>query len=415
VSAGPRDAVSGTVGLVSDGTGFDYHGAMGRQGPLRRDEAQSALAHAGELMASADFIDAARLYQRVVGIDDARLTTAAMIGLGEAYHRLDDDAQALAEWEGATRLPENEHTYAAWRNVAAARVRAGNLRGALDAYKEADRRAPHEDKGEIANRMGWLSKELGDKGASGRYFAKARGDAGVSFALGVIAVTVAISLFCDYAGDPGQQLGELLALIKPLVAVGEVWRLVTVVLVHGGLIHLGLNMYALWLVGPFVEQLYGRSRFLLFYIVTAVGASLTSFAFSDSPASVGASGAIMGMFGVLITAEFVHRPMMGRQSRGMVGQLVGMAAITLLYGVVSPGIDNLAHAGGLATGLALGALFAPVAVPSMRSLWLRPGATPGTTVPAFGNTGTKAVRVVGVLILAAAFWGLWVLGLAAWS
>jgi membrane associated rhomboid family serine protease len=388
---------------------------MVRQGPLSRDEALAALAHAGGLLASADFVDAQRLFHRVVGIDDPALSTAALIGEAEALHRLDHDAEALAAWESAARLPENEYTYPAWRNVAAARVRAGNLKGALDAYKEADRRAPREDKGEIANRMGWLSKELGDKGASGKYFARARGDVGFSFALGVIAVTVIVSLVVELGGEPGMMLGDLLALVKPLVAQGEIWRLWTVVLVHGGIIHLGLNMYALFLVGPFVEQLYGRARFLAFYLIAAAGASLTSFAFSDAPASVGASGAIMGLFGVLITAEAVHRPMMSRGSRGFVGQLVGMAAITLLYGVVSPGIDNWAHLGGLVTGLVLGALFAPTMVPTLRSMWLRPGPTPGTTVPVFGDTGTKAARVAGMALLGVAFLVLWTMGMALWA
>lgn len=407
---------------MSDASGFDYGEAMARQGPLGRDEAQAALAHASDLMASADFLDAARLYQRIIGIDDAGISCAALIGFGEALYRLDDDASALAQWETATRLAENPYTYAAWRNVAAARVRGGNLRGALDAYREADRRAPREDKGEIANRMGWLAKELGDKGASGKYFARARGDAGLSFALATIAVTVAVSLFIDLGGEAGQQLGMLLELNKPLVAQGQVWRLFTVVLVHAPItedpLHLLFNMYALYLAGPFVEQLYGRWRFLAFYLVAAAGASLASFGFmpdGSGPLSVGASGAIMGMFGVLITAEFIHKPMMNRASRGFVGQLVAMAAITMLYGIVRPGIDNTAHGGGLVTGLWLGALFAPVLVPTMRSMWRRPGPTPGTTVAAFGEAGNAALRTGGVIVLVVAFLALWFSGVAYWS
>jgi len=389
---------------------------MGRQGPLSRAEAQAALAHASDLMVSADFVDAARLYQRIVGIDDPALTSAALIGLGEAFHRLDDDAQALAEWEAATRLAENEYTYAAWRNVAAARVRAGNLRGALDAYKEADRRAPNEDKPEIANRMGWLSKELGDQGASGRYFARARGDRGFSFALGVIGVTVITSMAVDFAPQVGELLFEFLALIKPLVAVGEIWRLWTVTLVHGGLLHLGLNMYALWLAGPFVEQLYGRRNFLLLYLAAAAGGSLLSFALGTTSAvSVGASGAIMGLFGVLIAAEMVHRPMIDRASRAFIGQLVGAAAITMIYGFVMPGIDNWAHAGGLVTGLWLGVLFAPTMVPTIRSMWRRPGTTPGTTVPVFGMAGTFGIRLAGVGLLGLAMVALWFVGAAYWA
>ncbi len=405
---------------MTDTSAFDYTGALSQSGPLSHEQAAAALDHAAELMASADFLDAARLYQRVVGIDDPALTTAAMIGLGEAFHRLNDDGQALAEWEGATRLPENEHTYTAWRNVAAARVRAGDLRGALGAYREADRRAPREDKAEIAARMGWLSKELGDKGASGRYFARARGDVGPSFAIAVIAVTVIVSLIVDLGGEEAKQLGLLLALDKVQLANGQLWRLWTDTLVHAPIsvmpLHLIMNMYALWLAGPFVERLYGRGWFLAFYLAAAAGGSLASFAFgTDSRFSVGASGAIFGLFGLLIAVQFVHRPILDRASRGFLGQLVALVILNFILGLANGTTDNWAHAGGLITGLWLGALFAPTLVPTLRSLWLRPGPTPGTTVPAFSPGVTSVIRVGGVVALLAFFGMLWVTGVAYWG
>ena len=126
---------------------FDLRATLAQDGPLTRETALAALDHAAQLMTSADFIDAARLYQRVVGFNDVAITGAALVGLGEALHRLDDDWQALATWEEATRLPDNPATYAAWRNVAAARVRADDLQGALDAYREAEKRAPAAGQG----------------------------------------------------------------------------------------------------------------------------------------------------------------------------------------------------------------------------------------------------------------------------
>src|SRR5450759_3150031 len=171
-----------TVPGVTQQIPIDVQAVLLHDGPLPRDMALAALDRAAELMATADFIDAARLYQRVIGFNDPAVTAAAMLGLGEALLRLDDEPQALSYWEEITRLGETPSTYAAWRNVAAARVRSGDLRGAITAYREADRRAPDADKAEIASRLGWLSKEVGDKGAAGRYFAKARGDAGVSMA-----------------------------------------------------------------------------------------------------------------------------------------------------------------------------------------------------------------------------------------
>jgi membrane associated rhomboid family serine protease len=405
---------------VTDRPPYDLQATLAHEGPLTREAAAAALDHAAELMSSADFVDAARLYQRVIGFNDPAVTAAAMVGLGEAWYRLNEDAQALATWEEATRLPESPVTYAAWRNVAAARVRSGDLQGALNAYREADRRAPGGDKAEIASRMGWLSKELGDRGAAGRYVARARGEMGTSFAVIVIAVTTIVSLIVDLGGPAGTDLGNLLAMDKVAIANGEIWRLWTVTLVHAPIesnpFHLLFNMYALWLAGPFVERLYGRLAFLAFYLLAALGGSLTSFAYGEAQYAVGASGAIFGLFGVLVAVRFVHRPMLDRQSRGFLGQIVALAVLNVVLGLVESGtVDVWAHMGGLATGIWLGALFAPTRVPTLRSLWVRPGSTPGSLVPVFGAGGTVAVRAAGLLLMAAAFAYLWVQGVAVWG
>ncbi len=415
---------------------FDATGLLTQSGPLSRDTAQAALAQAAAFMANADFLDAARLYQRVIGFNDASVTAAAMIGLGEALYRLDDDASALANWEAATDLPENEHTYAAWRNVAAARVRANDLRGAMTAYREADRRAPQQDKPEIASRMGWLSKQLGDTGASNRYFSRARGDVGFSFAIGLVVLTVAVSLAADFLpasaltwlpGSP-PNLFAVLQLDKALVAAGELYRLFTVTLVHAPFIqtpnvdvapmplHLVFNMLLLYQTGPIVERLYGRWAFLGMYLVAAASGSLASFAFGPAQGGIGASGAVFGLFGVLIAALYIHRPMIDAQTRGILGQLVALVILNLIIGFAMAGeVDNWAHIGGLIAGLWLGVLFAPTRVPTLRSMWMRPGPTPGTAVPVFGTAGTVTLRVAGLIGLAAMFALLWSLGTAVWG
>ena len=145
-------------------------------GPLTRDAALAHLERAGSLLESGDFNLAAIHFSRVVGFDDPGITAAGLLGLGEARYRMDDEDGAVASWAAVTQLPDTPSTYLAWRNLAAARVRADDLSGAMTAYREADRRAPESDKVEIANRLGWLSKETGDAKASRRYFAKGRGD-----------------------------------------------------------------------------------------------------------------------------------------------------------------------------------------------------------------------------------------------
>ena len=215
---------------------------------------------------------------------------------------------------------------------------------------------------------------------------------------------------------------ELLLLNKPLVAAGELWRLVTVTLTHAPIqvmpLHLLFNMYFLYLAGPFVERLYGRWTFLLMYVVFAIGASLTSFALTsppDSPLAVGASGAIFGLFGLLVAAERLHRPVLDRQSRAFLGQLGGLVIFNLILGFIIPGVDNFAHIGGLVTGLVIGLLFAPTRVPTLHSLWVRPGPAPGTQVPAFGSGGNRALKGGGLLLVAIAFYVLWIVGVGNWG
>ena len=235
-------------------------------GRLSREAALSLLERGGDLLRAGEFADAGAHFARVVGFDDPAITAAALLGLGEAHYRLNDEASAVQSWQAVLSLPETPSTYAAWRNVAAARVRAGDLNGALDAYREADRRAPAEDKAEIANRLGWLSKETGNRRASQRYFARGRGDAPVvTLTLIIIAITSIVSLTALFSSE-GQVLYDWLQLDKPAVAAGEYWRLWSVTLLHGDILHLAFNMYALYLAGTIVERWYGPFRYLLFYI-----------------------------------------------------------------------------------------------------------------------------------------------------
>ncbi len=407
---------------VTERQDIDLSATLAHDGPLPREAALAALDRAAELLQSSDFVDAARLYQRVIGFNDPAITAAALLGLGEAWNRLDDEGKAMATWEEVTRLPETPSTYLAWRNIAAARVRADNLRGALAAYREADRRAPSADRPEIASRLGWLSKELGDKGAAGRYFARSRGDTGISVTVALIAFTTIVSLIVDFAGPDGDALGNLLAMDKVALAQGEIWRLWTVTLVHAPLtvmpFHLLFNMYALWIAGPFVERLYGRWRFLVFYLVFAAGGSLLTFALSTGPGSrygVGASGAIFGLFGLLFVAQRVHRPVLDSRSRAFLGQLGALVALNLVFGFVVQGIDNMAHIGGLISGAWLGLLLPPTHIPILSSLWMRPGRLSGTMEPAFGTGGTQLLRVAGIVALLGLFAVLWVIGSTAWT
>jgi membrane associated rhomboid family serine protease len=267
----------------------------------------------------------------------------------------------------------------------------------MKAYREADRRAPSQDKAEIASRLGWLSKETGNSRASQRYFARSRGDRPpITLTLLIIAVTSIVSLTALFS-DQSDALFTNLELDKLAVAHGELWRLWTVTLLHADLLHLGFNMYALYLGGTIVERWYGWFRFLLFYLASAAAGSTASFVFGGDIPSIGASGAIFGLFGILLTAARIHHPV-DRQSRGIVNQLVFLILINIALGFASNGsIDNAAHLGGLAAGLWLGALIPPTGVPTLSSLWRRPA---GAGVGADTTTAPAYLVVIGLAVVA---------------
>ncbi len=375
-------------------------------GPLSRDEALALVTRGDELLASGDYAEAGQHFSRVVGFDDAAITASALLGLGEAHYRLNDEVGAVQTWAAILKLPDTPSTYRAWRNLAAARVRDGDLPGAIDAYREADRLAPDADKAEIANRLGWLAKETGNTRAAKRYFARGRGDGPrVPLTLLIIAITSIVSLTALFATE-GQAIYDLLQLDKPAVAAGEYWRLWSVTLLHGDLLHLGFNMYALYLAGTIVERWYGSIRFLIFYLACAAAGSTASFVFGGDIPSVGASGAIFGLFGILLTASWLHHPV-DRQARGLMNQLVFLVILNLFLGFSSGGsIDNAAHVGGLVAGLWFGALIPPSGVPTLSSLWNRPGVArtgAGTAktpfyVVALGVVVVAVVVVIGLAV-----------------
>ena len=135
------------------------------------------------------------------------------------------------------------------------------------------------------------------------------------------------------------------------VAAGEYYRLLTSAFLHGGVVHLLLNMYALYLFGPQLEGALGRLRFIVLYVVSALGGSALSYAFAaPTQPSLGASGAVFGLLG----AYLVINRRLGRDNT----PLLMLLAINLAYGFLVPNIDWRAHLGGLVTGGLVAAVIA---------------------------------------------------------
>ena len=134
----------------------------------------------------------------------------------------------------------------------------------------------------------------------------------------------------------------------------EWWRLVTAMFLHGGLIHIGFNMMALMQFGPALEELYGSARFLFIYVVTGAFGFLLSAKMGNF--SLGASGAILGLVGVMLAVTSKRG---GSYMREVRSRLISSVVILFVLGFSGMmGMDNSAHFGGLAAGFGLGKLFA---------------------------------------------------------
>jgi rhomboid protease GluP len=132
------------------------------------------------------------------------------------------------------------------------------------------------------------------------------------------------------------------------------WRLVMAVFLHGSLMHIVFNMWVLMDIGPQIEELYGSARFFFIYVATGIGGCLLSSTLSNHP-SVGGSGALLGLIGILLAITS------GRRSAGMQmlrSQIIRWLIYIAIWGFVFPGIDNYAHFGGLAAGFGLGKIMA---------------------------------------------------------
>ncbi|MCA0428771.1 MAG: rhomboid family intramembrane serine protease [Bacteroidetes bacterium] len=142
---------------------------------------------------------------------------------------------------------------------------------------------------------------------------------------------------------------------RPAILEGEWWRLFTSTFMHAGIIHLAMNLFAFFMVGPQLELFLGKWRFLLAYVFCGIMASLSSTWFHSMTVGVGASGAIFGLYGIflgLLSTRLIDPSMRKRMLSG-IGAFV---FYNLLFGL-SPGIDNSAHTGGLISGFILGLLF----------------------------------------------------------
>ena len=191
------------------------------------------------------------------------------------------------------------------------------------------------------------------------------GRVGPSVTMGIMAINVAVFLAMALQGvsltDPtGKQLIDWGADVGLYAYDDQPWRLLTSVFVHIGVFHILFNMWGLWNLGRLAEEIYDKRTYLGAYLLCGIGGSIASSAWQPTVITAGASGAIFGIAGLLITTFWMGQlPIPQERSNFMLMSLIVFAGYSLSRGASNPLISNSAHIGGLFTGLILGGLMAP--------------------------------------------------------
>ncbi|HVM25585.1 MAG TPA: rhomboid family intramembrane serine protease [Candidatus Limnocylindrales bacterium] len=349
------------------------------------DEPTLRLAEGRRLLDSGDLDGATRILGQLTGHPDPDLSGEAWLSIGTARYRADDEPGALAAWQAAAHTG-GRSAWLGWRSVAEQLVRDEDLESAISAYREADRRAPPEERGPIANRIAWLLKETGHDFEARRQFNRARG----AYARHTPVVTYSIIAICaalflvDAALSGGETLsggfwgggigplGREHLINAVLVAQGEWWRIFTSAFFHLGLIHIGFNMYVLYLYGPIVERMYGPIEFAAIYLMAAAGGSVLTILLDPAQFAAGASGAIFGIIGLVFVVSRRHHAVVGREARAMMAGVGTYLIFLLVFTFVVPNISWTGHIGGLLVGALLGFLLPPTGVATLAGMWRTP-------------------------------------------
>jgi rhomboid protease GluP len=145
----------------------------------------------------------------------------------------------------------------------------------------------------------------------------------------------------------------------PLTLGGEPWRLLANAFLHFGLLHVALNMYALWQVGRLTEKLFHPFAYLALYLAAAIGGSVASLVVHPFTVSAGASGAVFGVYGALLAYLIRQSKAIPSESlRPLQTSTIGFVGYNLVFGLTQAQIDNSAHIGGLVTGFLCGLVLA---------------------------------------------------------
>ena len=173
----------------------------------------------------------------------------------------------------------------------------------------------------------------------------------------VLGFAVELKLGVSLDKPTGSQLLAAGAEFGPFFAEGQWWRAFSSMFLHAGPLHLAFNLWAFWSVGKLTERVFGNLPFLALYLLSGIGGSLTSLAWSPLAVGVGASGAIFGVYGALLAFVLLHRGVL--PSAYLVQQrnsIVGFIGYNVVFGLSQKNTDMAAHAGGFVIGALAGAM-----------------------------------------------------------
>jgi len=180
----------------------------------------------------------------------------------------------------------------------------------------------------------------------------------VSYALIAINVLIFLAQVASQSLLGYDVLAALGSKVNDAIIHGQWWRLLTPMFLHGSILHIGFNMYALYVLGPNLERFYGARRYLLLYLLSGFSGNVFSFVFSTHP-SLGSSTAIFGLLGAYGVFIYHNRALFGKTARSTLTNIVFVAVINFIIGL-SPGIDNWGHLGGIIGGTAFSLMAGPV-------------------------------------------------------
>ncbi len=181
----------------------------------------------------------------------------------------------------------------------------------------------------------------------------------------ILIACLVVVMMCQIAVDGtssvmlgGGESVNLAGFVKPVFADGEYWRILTGAALHGGLIHLAFNCYALYILGKIIETLSNRAHLAIIFLLSVIGGGIMSFIFFPEAASVGASGGIIGFLGYLTIYGYKRRKLL--TNAFLKNMIFNIALIGFIGFMLRDMIDNFGHLGGLLAG----AIYGLVQIPS---------------------------------------------------